>query len=195
MSDRMGGDLVHLDVMDGCFVPNITFGPKAVADLKPVTRTPFDVHLMICRPENFIDSFCAAGADYLTIHYEATTHVHRALAAIAEKGVKPGIAIVPSTPADTLSEVLPFVSLVLVMTVNPGFGGQTIIRQCLKKVERLVHMRRDAGLDFLIEVDGGINRETIAEALGAGSEVIVAGSALFSAADPAREVAFLRKPW
>jgi ribulose-phosphate 3-epimerase len=195
MTDRMGGDFVHLDVMDGCFVPNITFGPKAVKDLRPVTSTPFDVHLMICRPENFIDPFCAAGADYLTIHYEATTHVHRVLAAIAEKGVKPGVAIVPSTPAEALSEVLPFVSLVLVMTVNPGFGGQKLIPQCLRKVEKLARMRRDAGLDFLIEVDGGINRETIADALGAGAEVIVAGSAPFAAADPAREVAFLRKPW
>ncbi len=116
----MGGDFVHLDVMDGCFVPNITFGPKAVRDLRPVSRLPFDVHLMICRPEGFIDEFCAAGADYLTVHLEATTHVHRVLAAIAEKGVRPGIAIVPSTPAAALVEVLPLVSLVLVMTVEPG---------------------------------------------------------------------------
>jgi ribulose-phosphate 3-epimerase len=191
----MGGDLVHLDVMDGCFVPNITFGPQAVSNLRPVTKTPFDVHLMITRPESFIDAFCAAGADYLTIHYEATTHVHRVLSAIAEKGVKPGIAIVPSTPAEAITEVLPFVSLVLVMTVNPGFGGQKLIPQCLRKVERLARMRRVAGLDFLIEADGGINRETIAEALQAGVEVVVAGSALFSAREPAREVAFLRNPW
>ena len=194
-AERMNGDFVHLDVMDGCFVPNITFGPKAVRDLRPVTRLPFDVHLMICRPESFIDEFCEAGADYLTIHLEATTHANRVLTAIAEKGARPGIAIVPSTPAAALTEVLSMVSLVLVMTVNPGFGGQVMIHQCLRKVEALVQMRRDAGLDFLIEVDGGINRETIGEALNAGADVIVAGSALFSAKDPAGEVAFLRRPW
>lgn len=194
-ADAMGGDFAHLDVMDGCFVPNITFGPKAVEDLRPVSRLPFDVHLMICRPESFIDSFCAAGADYLTIHYEATTHVHRVLSAISEKGKKPGIAIVPSTPAEALTEVLPLVAMVLVMTVNPGFGGQQIIPRCLTKVETLRRMRRENGLDYLIEVDGGINRSTIAGALEAGADVIVAGSALFSARDPRQEVAFLRQPW
>ncbi len=193
--ERMGGDFIHLDVMDGCFVPNITFGPKAVKDLRPLSRLPFDVHLMICRPEGFIDEFCAAGTDYLTVHLEATTHAHRVLSAIAEKGARPGIAIVPSTPAAALSELLSMVSLVLVMTVNPGFGGQVMIPRCLRKVEELVEMRRAAGLDFLIEVDGGINRETIPEALRAGADVVVAGSALFSAADPAGEVAFLRRPW
>ncbi|MGA2977492.1 MAG: ribulose-phosphate 3-epimerase [Spirochaetia bacterium] len=194
-TEAMGGDLIHLDVMDGCFVPNITFGPKAVEDLRPVSRLPFDVHLMICRPESFIDSFCAAGADYLTIHYEAATHVHRVLSAISEKGKKPGIAIVPSTPAEALTEVLPLVAIVLVMTVNPGFGGQQIIPRCLAKVETLRRMRRENGLDYLIEVDGGINRSTIAGALEAGADVIVAGSALFSARDPRQEVAFLRQPW
>jgi ribulose-phosphate 3-epimerase len=194
-TEAMGGDFVHLDVMDGSFVPNITFGPKAVTDLRPVSRLPFDVHLMITRPENYIDVFCSAGADYVTFHLEATTHVHRVLSAIAERGKKPGIAIVPTTPAEALRDVLPFVSIVLVMTVNPGFGGQTLIPRCLKKVQTLCRMRAEEGLDFLIEVDGGINRSTIGAALEAGSDVIVAGSALFSATDPAREVAFLRHPW
>jgi ribulose-phosphate 3-epimerase len=193
--EHMGGDFVHLDVMDGCFVPNLTFGPKAVSDLRPVSRLPFDVHLMICRPESFIDEFCEAGADYLTIHLEAATHAHRILTAIAEKRVRPGIALVPSTPVSALVEVLPLVSLVLVMTVNPGFGGQEMIPRCLRKVEALVRMRREEGLDFLIEVDGGINRGTIAEAIAAGADVIVAGSALFMAKDPRDEVAFLRRPW
>jgi ribulose-phosphate 3-epimerase len=193
--EEMGGDFVHLDVMDGCFVPNITFGPKAVKDLRPVSRLPFDVHLMICRPDNFIEQFCAAGADYLTIHLEAATHHHRILSSVAEKGVKPGIAVVPSTPANALIEVLPLVSLVLVMTVNPGFGGQEIIPRCLAKVESIARMRKEAGLDFLIEVDGGINRDTIRGALGAGADVVVAGSAIFTAEDPRREVAFLRRPW
>jgi ribulose-phosphate 3-epimerase len=194
-AEAMGGDFVHLDVMDGCFVPNITFGPKAVTDLRPVSRLPFDVHLMIRNPENFVPEFCEAGADYLTIHYEATTHVQRVLSLIAEKGVKPGIAIVPSTPAEALTEVLPYVSLVLVMTVNPGFGGQEMIPRCLTKVRALRALREQNGWDYLIEVDGGINRETIGAALSAGAQVIVAGSALFSAADPDGEVAFLRRPW
>jgi len=195
LGESMGGDFIHLDVMDGSFVPNITFGPKAVHDLRPVSKLPFDVHLMITRPESYVDVFCDAGADYLTIHYEATIHVHRVLAAIAEKGKKPGIAIVPTTPAEALRDVLPFVKIVLVMTVNPGFGGQTIIPRCLKKVQTLASMRAEEGLDFLIEVDGGINRNTIREALRAGSDVIVAGAALYENADPAREVAFLKNPW
>jgi ribulose-phosphate 3-epimerase len=194
-AEAMGGDFVHLDVMDGCFVPNITFGPKAVTDLRPVSRLPYDVHLMICHPENYASAFCEAGANYLTFHFEATTHVHRLLSLIAEKGVKPGIAIVPSTPAEALSEILPLVSLVLVMTVNPGFGGQLMIPQCLKKVQALRALREKNGWDFLIEVDGGINRATIGDAVSAGADVIVAGTALYGAAKPAEEVAFLRQPW
>jgi ribulose-phosphate 3-epimerase len=193
--ESMGGDFVHLDIMDGCFVPNITFGPKAVTDLRPVSKLPFDVHLMICRPEQYVETFCAGGADYVTIHLEATTHIDRVLNAIRESGKKPGIALVPSTPAEALSEVLPLVDIVLVMTVNPGFGGQTLIPQCLRKVETLCRMREDAHHRFLIEVDGGINRRTIGDALSAGADVIVAGSALFGAKDPSQEVAFLRRPW
>ena len=195
LAESMGGDFVHLDVMDGCFVPNITFGPKAVTDLRPVSKLPFDVHLMICRPENYVDVFCASGADHVTIHFEATTHVNRVLTAIRETEKKPGIALVPSTPAEALSEVVPLVDIVLVMTVNPGFGGQVLIPQCLRKVQTLCRMREEAGLQFLIEVDGGINRTTIRDALSAGADVIVAGSALFGARDPAGEVAFLRSPW
>ena len=194
-AESMGGDLVHLDVMDGCFVPNITFGPKAVADLRPVSKLPFDVHLMICRPESYVETFCASGADHLTIHFEATTHVDRVLTAIREAGKKPGIALVPSTPAEAVSEVLHLVDMVLVMTVNPGFGGQELIPRCLRKVETLCRMREQEGLAFLVEVDGGINRSTIGDALAAGADVIVAGSALFNAGDPAGEVAFLRGAW
>jgi ribulose-phosphate 3-epimerase len=194
-AEAMGGDLVHLDVMDGCFVPTITFGPKAVSDLRPVSRLPFDVHLMICRPENHIDAFCAAGADYVTIHFEATTHLHRVLTSIREKGGRPGIALVPSTPAEALTEVLPLVDMVLVMAVNPGFGGQELIPRCLKKIQTFRRRREESGLGYLIEVDGGINRATIGAALEAGADVIVAGSALFGARDKAAEVAFLRRPW
>ncbi|HUI71461.1 MAG TPA: ribulose-phosphate 3-epimerase [Spirochaetia bacterium] len=193
--EKSGGDFVHLDVMDGCFVPQITFGEKAVTDLRPVSKLPFDTHLMICQPEHAIDGFCEAGTNYLTVHWEAATHIHRILTTIRHKGCKPGIAIVPSTPAEAIVEVLSLVDIVLVMTVNPGFGGQQLIPQCLRKVETLDKMRRAGGHQFLIEVDGGINRSTIKSALNAGADVIVAGSAVFTAADPAEEVAFLRGAW
>jgi len=192
---EMGGDMVHLDVMDGAFVPNITFGPKAVADLRPITSLPFDAHLMIARPESFIDAFAAAGADIVTVHLEATTHLHRVLSAIRALGKRPGVSIVPSTPVEALAEVLPIVDVVLVMTVNPGFGGQEMIGRCLRKVERLRYLKEREGYGYLIEVDGGINRGTIRSALDAGAELIVAGSALFSSPDPKAEVAFLRGGW
>jgi ribulose-phosphate 3-epimerase len=193
--ESSGGDFVHLDVMDGCFVPQITFGQKAVTDLRPVSSLPFDTHLMICQPERAIDGFCDAGTNYLTIHWEAATHVHRILTAIRQKGIRPGLAIVPSTPAEAIIEVLFLVDLVLVMTVNPGFGGQELIPRCLRKVEALDRMRREGGHHFLIEVDGGINRTTIQSALNAGADVIVVGSAIFNAPDPSLEVAFLRGKW
>ena len=194
-AEAMGGDFIHLDVMDGCFVPNITFGPKAVADLRPITSLPFDAHLMIARPESFIDAFAAAGADIVTVHLEATTHLHRVLSAIRALGKRPGVSIVPSTPVEALAEVLPIVDVVLVMTVNPGFDGQEMIGRCLRKVERLRYLKEREGYGYLIEVDGGINRGTIRSALDAGAELIVAGSALFSSPDPKAEVAFLRGGW
>jgi ribulose-phosphate 3-epimerase len=190
--EQIGGDLVHLDVMDGHFVPNITFGPKAIADIRKATRLPFDVHLMIEKPENLLEAFCKAGADYLTVHYEATNHVHRVLKAIRECGARPGISIVPATPAEALSEVLELVDMVLVMTVEPGFGGQDLIARCLKKVETLRRIKEENGYRYLVEVDGGIHRETVAQAVAAGAEVLVAGSAIFGAKDPAAEMRFLR---
>jgi ribulose-phosphate 3-epimerase len=188
----MGGDLVHLDVMDGHFVPNLTFGPKVVADLRPASDLPFDVHLMIERPDAWIDRFAEAGADWITIHLEAAVHAQRTLASIRARGKRPGVSIVPATPAEALSEVLDDVDLVLVMTVNPGFGGQQLIPRTLRKVERLARLREDRGLAFLIEVDGGINRDTARAAIDAGADVLVAGQAIFAAPDPAREVAILR---
>jgi ribulose-phosphate 3-epimerase len=183
--EQAGGGWVHLDVMDGSFVPSITFGSKMVSDLRRLTRLPFDVHLMIREPERHVDAFVEAGADYLTVHYEATVHHHRLLEHIRKKGARPGISIVPSTPAGMLSDVAPIADLILVMTVNPGFGGQSLIPQCLAKVRDLRELRSRLGLGFLIEVDGGINPATARQALDAGADVLVAGSAIFQSPDPA----------
>jgi ribulose-phosphate 3-epimerase len=190
--ESIGGDFVHLDVMDGHFVPVITFGPKAVADLRKLTRLPFDVHLMIEKPETAIEDFCRAGANYCTVHFEATVHLNRVLNAIRECGVHPGVSIVPSTPVEAIAEVLELVDMVLVMTVNPGFGGQSLIPGCLRKVEELRRRKEASGYGYLVEVDGGIHGDTIRPALEAGAEVIVAGSAIFDSKDPKAEIAALR---
>jgi len=178
-------DWVHFDVMDGRFVPNLTFGPKMAADLRPLTRLPLDVHLMTVEPETLAPAFASAGANYVTFHLEATVHAHRLVRSIREMGAKPGIAIVPSTPASLLSELLPFVDLVLVMTVDPGFGGQALIPACLDKCASIAASRSERELSFLISVDGGINENTIPDAARAGADVLVMGSAFFSASDPA----------
>jgi ribulose-phosphate 3-epimerase len=183
--EQSKGDWVHLDVMDGAFVPNITFGPKMIKDLRRLTRLPFDVHLMIREPEKHADAFVDAGADYLTFHYEATVHHHRLLEHIRSRGARPGISVVPSTPAGVLSEVAALCDLILVMTVNPGFGGQALIPRCLSKVTELRDLRARQRSSFLIEVDGGINPATARQALQAGADVLVAGSAVFQSDDPA----------
>jgi ribulose-phosphate 3-epimerase len=185
--ESCGGDWIHLDVMDGQFVPNITFGPKMVQDLRPITQLPLDVHLMIANPQNFIREFANAGSDYITIHYEACIHVHRVLQQIRDTGKKVGISIVPSTPAFMLSEVLGMVDLVLIMTVNPGFGGQSLIPLCLEKVRYLDAVRREKGYRYLISVDGGVNRNTAAMVREAGTDVLISGSAFFEAEHPEEE--------
>lgn len=190
--ESAAGDWVHLDVMDGSFVPPITFGAQMVEAVDKKTDLPLDVHLMIDRPENHIEAFSAAGADYLTVHAEATVHLHRLLQHIRDLGVKPGVSIVPSTPVHVLDEVLAEVDLILVMSVNPGYGGQKLIPSALDKVRRLKESKQRHGYRYLISIDGGVNSETVADVRNAGAEVMVAGSAFFKADNPARVVAELK---
>jgi len=177
-------DWIHVDVMDGSFVPNLTFGPKMVRDIKPFSRLPLDVHLMVAQPDLLLEEFAAAGADYLTFHIEAGTHAHRTIQNILSQGVKPGISIVPSTPVLLIKELLPLVSQVLVMTVNPGFGGQEMIESCLDKVRELTRIREEKGLDFLVSVDGGINEKTAPMVVDSGADVLISGSSFFQSSDP-----------
>ena len=178
-----GAGIVHFDIMDGVFVPQITFGPKLVKDVRPHSSLVFDAHLMIVNPETQIDAFVDAGCDYITIHQESTVHLHRALTKIKERGVRCGISIVPSTPVASIVPLLDMVDLVLVMTVNPGFGGQKLIQSCLDKIVQLDGIRKEEDYDFLISVDGGVNLDTIQDVVAAGADIAVTGSAFFDASD------------
>jgi ribulose-phosphate 3-epimerase len=185
--EAAGVDRVQIDVMDGRFVPNITFGPIAVRSLRPLTRLTLEAHLMVTPPEDFIAAIAEAGADTIIVHQEATPHLNRVIEQIRSLGKKAGVALTPSTPAGALSEVLDMVQLVLVMTVNPGFGGQKFIRGTLPKIRQVRDMLTRVGLDTEVEVDGGINEQTIRWAAEAGSDVMVAGSSVYDAPDGAAE--------
>lgn len=178
--ENNNGKVVHIDVMDGQFVPEITYGQPVVRSMRPLTSLPFDVHLMVEHPENQIESFAKAGADWITFHLEAAVHAHRLVQQIHELGKKAGISIVPSTPVSALSEMLEYADIILVMTVNPGFGGQSIIPSCVKKIEELKRIREEHGYNYLISVDGGVNPKTLQSVLDAGADVIVSGSAFFN---------------
>jgi len=179
-----GATVLHVDIMDGHFVPNLTIGPPVVASLRKVTQVPFDCHLMIERPDEFIPAFAEAGVNWISVHQEACVHLDRTLRLIVSHGCKAGVVVNPATPVHTLDEVLPLVHHVLVMSVNPGFGGQTFIHSSLKKIESLSQIRRARGLNFRIEVDGGVHYETVADIVRAGAEILVAGSAIFGHGSP-----------
>jgi ribulose-phosphate 3-epimerase len=188
-----GADLIHVDVMDGHFVPNITIGPPIVAAVNEATDLPLDVHLMIEAPERYIDSFVKAGASTVGVHVEACPHLHRTVAQIHEAGAKASVTLNPGTPAQAVEPILADVDQVLVMTVNPGFGGQKFIPSMLAKIETLRAWIRERGLSVALEVDGGISNDTIASAARAGADVFVAGTAIFGEADYARAIATLRE--
>ena len=186
-AERGGGSAIHVDIMDGHFVPNLTIGPPVVASLRKATRLPLDCHLMIDNPNEYIAAFAEAGADWVSVHYEACPHLHRTLQLILHHGMKPGVVINPATRVDVVVEVLPIVHHVLIMSVNPGFGGQEFIPFSLDKIRQLARLRRELKLNFKIEVDGGVAHDTVASVVQAGAELLVAGSAVFGAGQPERD--------
>lgn len=191
--ESAGAEFVHIDVMDGMFVPSISYGPAWVKALRPVTDMVLDVHLMVEQPERYIDVFAEAGSDIIGVHYEATPHIHRALQQIKNHGIKAEVVINPGTSVAAIEPVLHMVDQMLVMTVNPGFGGQKFLPETLEKIARLAEIKREKGYDYDIEIDGGANDETTKLAYEAGATVAVAGSYVFDKVDPAAKIARLKE--
>jgi ribulose-phosphate 3-epimerase len=187
-----GADYIHVDVMDGHFVPNITIGPLIVEAIRPVTKLPLDVHLMIENPDQYIEAFAKAGADYLTVHVEACPHLHRTIHYIKSFGVKAGVVLNPATPVEMIQHVIHDVDMVLLMSVNPGFGGQAFIPEVITKIKMLKKMIDEKGLNVEIEIDGGVNENTAKQCVEAGATVLVAGSAIYNQVDRAKAIAALK---
>lgn len=191
--EAAGADWLHLDIMDGHFVPNLTFGPPVVAAIRKISKLPLDVHLMVSNPAALVEQFAEAGADYLTVHVETEPHLHRLVNRIRELGVKPAVTLNPATSVDLLDEILSEVDMVLVMSVNPGFGGQKFIPASLDKIRRLRQKLKRLDRQVLIEVDGGVNQVTAPQLIEAGVDVLVAGSAVFGSADMKTTIAALKQ--
>ena len=190
--EKAGADLIHVDVMDGHYVPNITIGPGVVASLRKTTGLPFDVHLMIEEPDRYIDAFAEAGSDIVTVHAEAVIHLHRTVHYIKGRGIKAGVSLNPSTPLSCIEEILPDIDLLLIMTVNPGFGGQTFIPGTLPKIRKAREQVRSLGLATAIEVDGGVTPDNIGSLAEAGADIFVAGAAIFGSPSYADTIARMK---
>lgn len=190
--ERGGADLIHVDVMDGHFVPNITIGPLVVESIRPITKLPLDVHLMIEKPDQYIESFAKAGADYITVHVEACTHLHRTIQFIKSFGVKAGVVLNPATPVQWIEPMIEELDMVLLMSVNPGFGGQKFIPFVVDKIKQVHDLAKQKGVEIEIEVDGGVNEETARACVEAGATILVAGSAVFNQEDREKAISLLK---
>ncbi|MFZ7946638.1 ribulose-phosphate 3-epimerase [Neobacillus sp. 19] len=190
--EKGGADYIHIDVMDGHFVPNITIGPLIVEAIRPLTKLPLDVHLMIENPDQYIEAFVKAGADYITVHVEACRHLHRTIQNIKSFGIKAGVVLNPATPVETIQHIIGDIDMVLLMSVNPGFGGQAFIPEILPKIRKVKEMAEQKGINLEIEIDGGVNPETAKQCKEAGANVLVAGSAIYNQPDYAKAISLIR---